>query len=391
MLAMHTLSVRDALDYTLTAAPLLGAILAVPTLAAAAGHEPLPPWPTLPLEPRTLREHLVRSRAHLDAGSSAAHAHAPRAHAPHARGEPAESNRTRRPTQIPHTPPVNLPSTSDKPPTNLPQTSHKPPTNLTGKWYTCLSHTLLHLDASHRDSNVWALLILGWLPWKRLGSAGYLLSVLAGSAAAAIAPATSARQRQLTGWLDAQSGEMLPQWLTPKLARAWGAIDEWAVFGADGAVFALLGSDLCLTLEEASNVLRSAPLMDLPLALVAPLAAKLIAVVQAHPYHTLPFVSPFCHTLPLLFSHMSHSSICFSLMSHSSNCFSLMSHSPMCSHTPHSPIRFSLMSHSPIVLLPDVTLSHLFSLFVTRHLPISSRSARSILRGGTWRAAPRST
>ena len=81
MLAMHTLSVRDALDYTLTAAPLLGAILAVPTLAAAAGHEPLPPWPTLPLEPRTLREHLVRSRAHLDAGSSAAHAHAPRAHA----------------------------------------------------------------------------------------------------------------------------------------------------------------------------------------------------------------------------------------------------------------------------------------------------------------------
>ena len=391
MLAMHTLSVRDALDYTLTAAPLLGAILAVPTLAAAAGHEPLPPWPTLPLEPRTLREHLVRSRAHLDAGSSAAHAHAPRAHAPHARGEPAESNRTRRPTQISHTPPVNLPSTSDKPPTNLPQTSHKPPTNLTGKWYTCLSHTLLHLDASHRDSNVWALLILGWLPWKRLGSAGYLLSVLAGSAAAAIAPATSARQRQLTGWLDAQSGEMLPQWLTPKLARAWGAIDEWAVFGADGAVFALLGSDLCLTLEEASNVLRSAPLMDLPLALVAPLAAKLIAVVQAHPYHTLPFVSPFCHTLPLLFSHMSHSSICFSLMSHSSNCFSLMSHSPMCSHTPHSPIRFSLMSHSPIVLLPDVTLSHLFSLFVTRHLPISSRSARSILRGGTWRAAPRST
>ena len=391
MLAMHTLSVRDALDYTLTAAPLLGAILAVPTLAAAAGHEPLPPWPTLPLEPRTLREHLVRSRAHLDAGSSAAHAHAPRAHAPHARGEPAESNRTRRPTQISHTPPVNLPSTSDKPPTNLPQTSHKPPTNLTGKWYTCLSHTLLHLDASHRDSNVWALLLLGWLPWKRLGSAGYLLSVLAGSAAAAIAPATSARQRQLTGWLDAQSGEMLPQWLTPKLARAWGAIDEWAVFGADGAVFALLGSDLCLTLEEASNVLRSAPLMDLPLALVAPLAAKLIAVVQAHPYHTLPFVSPFCHTLPLLFSHMSHSSICFSLMSHSSNCFSLMSHSPMCSHTPHSPIRFSLMSHSPIVLLPDVTLSHLFSLFVTRHLPISSRSARSILRGGTWRAAPRST
>ena len=123
MLAMHTLSVRDALDYTLTAAPLLGAILAVPTLAAAAGHEPLPPWPTLPLEPRTLREHLVRSRAHLDAGSSAAHAHAPRAHAPHARGEPAESNRTRRPTQISHTPPVNLPSTSDKPPTNLPQTS----------------------------------------------------------------------------------------------------------------------------------------------------------------------------------------------------------------------------------------------------------------------------
>ena len=360
MLAMHTLSVRDALDYTLTAAPLLGAILAVPTLAAAAGHEPLPPWPTLPLEPRTLREHLVRSRAHLDAGSSAAHAHAPRAHAPHARGEPAESNRTRRPTQISHTPPVNLPSTSDKPPTNLPQTSHKPPTNLTGKWYTCLSHTLLHLDASHRDSNVWALLILGWLPWKRLGSAGYLLSVLAGSAAAAIAPATSARQRQLTGWLDAQSGEMLPQWLTPKLARAWGAIDEWAVFGADGAVFALLGSDLCLTLEEASNVLRSAPLMDLPLALVAPLAAKLIAVVQAHPYHTLPFVSPFCHTLPLLFSHM----ICHTLPFVSPLCHTLPIVSPLCHTLPCAPIRhtlpfvspschtlplfFSQMSHSPI-------------------------------------------
>ena len=59
--ALRQLHLGDAVDFLLTASPLVAGILAVSTLAAAAGREPSPPWPTLPLKPSDLSAHFLWS------------------------------------------------------------------------------------------------------------------------------------------------------------------------------------------------------------------------------------------------------------------------------------------------------------------------------------------
>ena len=127
----RVVSVRDALDYALDCAALALGMAVVPTLAAAAGREPLPSWPTLPLSVRFLQEHLCVRAA----------------------GIPSE------------------------------------------RWYTALSHIACHMDATHRHDNICALVLTGWLPWSVFGRAGWLATLLTGAAVAALDPFHSRQEQ----------------------------------------------------------------------------------------------------------------------------------------------------------------------------------------------------
>jgi len=61
-ISLRTLTLGDAVSFLLTASPLVVGMMIVPTLAASAGREQLPPWPVLPLTLGTLREHFLLRR-----------------------------------------------------------------------------------------------------------------------------------------------------------------------------------------------------------------------------------------------------------------------------------------------------------------------------------------
>ncbi len=82
-IALHNLTRGELLDYAYAVGPFLAGIALLPTLSCAAGREPPPPWPTLPLSHAQLSKHFLFSQgspvytcatsllAHLDSSHQA--------------------------------------------------------------------------------------------------------------------------------------------------------------------------------------------------------------------------------------------------------------------------------------------------------------------------------
>ena len=191
--ALRHLNLNDALNYAFDSAVFIAGVAILPTIAAVEKREPLPPWPVLPLSLPFLRTHFTLAG------------------------------------------PSKTVLQSDR-------------------WYTVLTHMLCHVDANHRSSNVMALLCTGWNVWSAFGRRGWLGTLLAGTVVASFDPLRG-RERQLRGWLDTQSGQLVPS-LTPHVARLWASCDGACVCGMSSGVCALLGVELCLAVEQTVALLR---------------------------------------------------------------------------------------------------------------------------------------
>jgi membrane associated rhomboid family serine protease len=181
-------------------APYAIAFAVVPTLACAAGREPLPPWPVLPLT----HEQLL-------------------------------ANFTFRQEQSLLT---NFTFT---------QSSRK-------KWWTLLTSAFCHADAAHRDRNLVNLLLCGLQLAPDLGRSGLAITFLGGHVAAALNG--RGLRLQLENFLEAQTGRMAPQWLSGKAAEIWTKSAPPTVLGGSAGLFALLGVDCCLKVRDAVEMLR---------------------------------------------------------------------------------------------------------------------------------------
>ena len=188
---MATLSIRhltfsDLVRFSYDAGPALLAMHIVPTLAAVDGRELPPLWPTLPLSPSTLRSHFLAYGRSCLASS--------------------------------------------------------------GRWWTALTSMLLHQDSEHRASNAVSLLFAGLGPHVAFGSVGWWLTLLGGHLAAVLS-SKEGQERQTRAVIERYSGGYLSQ---------DGSVASWisrvqptaGTCGASAGVFALLGADLCLTLER---------------------------------------------------------------------------------------------------------------------------------------------
>lgn len=203
--------------------PYAAAFAAVPTLACAAGREPLPPWPILPLTHSSLL--------------------------------------------------ANFTFTADN--LKLPR----------ARWWTLFTSAFCHSDAAHRDRNLVNLLLCGLQLAPELGRFGLALTFLGGHAAAAL-NARGVRL-QLERFLDARTGRLAPSWLSGKAAELWSTAAPPTVLGGSAGLFAMLGVDCCIKLREALSILRrwrddaEPPVMEL-LRLTVHMAPILSLVLSEH-------------------------------------------------------------------------------------------------------------
>ena len=138
-------------------------------------------------------------------------------------------------------------------PTLLAHFTHTSESLKSGRWYTCLTCSLCHADAAQRDHALLSLLLAGWGPAASLGVAATAAIFFGGTAAAALNSA--GRDLQTRRWLDNSTGGWAG-WVTPRAARMYNAAGFWRVCGGSPGIFALLGADLCLTLEQARSLLQ---------------------------------------------------------------------------------------------------------------------------------------
>ena len=173
-------------------APYAIAFAAVPTLACAAGREPLPPWPVLPLTHSNLLSNFTFTIENLK------------------RANP--------------------------------------------KWWTLLTSAFCHSDAAHRDRNLVNLLLCGLQLAPELGRLGLAVTFLGGHAAAALN--ARGLRLQLERFFDARTGSLAPTWLSGKAAKLWSTAAPPTVLGGSAGLFAMLGVDCCLKVRDALDLLR---------------------------------------------------------------------------------------------------------------------------------------
>ena len=226
--AVRTLTFGDLSSYLqCCAGPALAAIHLVPTLAVADGREVAPWWPTLPLSSDVLRKHFIAPL-----------------------GGVSRQN-----------------------------------------WWTALTSAILHFDEDHRASNATTLLLAGLGPYTAFGSLGWWLTLLGGCVAAVLTSKEGA-ERQARAVVERYSGGLLTQDGTAAkwLSRGATAMPSAGSAGASAGCFALLGADLCLTLERVAALideLRRHPEEAMPwdvlqaLGLTLPAVQRLLSVVEA--------------------------------------------------------------------------------------------------------------
>ena len=216
-LSLRYLTFSDLVRYSQDVGPLLLTMHLVPTITAADGRELPPLWPTLPISPTMLRSHF------LAYGRS------------------------------------HLMST--------------------GRWWTALTSMLLHQDGEHLASNAVSLIFAGLGPHVAFGSVGWWLTLLGGHLAAVLT-AREGQERQTRAVVERYSGGMLRQdgnvagWLSKATPPA-------GICGCSAGTFALMGADLCLTLERVLALvaeLRRAPNEVLPLDVLQALGFSLPAL-----------------------------------------------------------------------------------------------------------------
>ena len=225
-LSLRYLTFSDLVRYSQDVGPLLLTMHLVPTITAADGRELPPLWPTLPISPTMLRSHF------LAYGRS------------------------------------HLMST--------------------GRWWTALTSMLLHQDGEHLASNAVSLIFAGLGPHVAFGSVGWWLTLLGGHLAAVLT-AREGQERQTRAVVERYSGGMLRQdgnvagWLSKATPPA-------GICGCSAGTFALMGADLCLTLERVLALvaeLRRAPNEVLPLDVLQalgfslPALQRMLAIVDA--------------------------------------------------------------------------------------------------------------
>ena len=150
-------------------------------------------------------------------------------------------------------PPESWPQLALAMPALLAHFTHTSDSLKNGRWYTALTCSLCHADAAQRNQTLLSLLLAGWGPATTLGAASTAACFFSGSAAAALNNA--GRDLQTRRWLDNSTGGWASR-VTPRAARMYNAAGFWRVCGGSPGVFALLGADLCLTLEQARSLLR---------------------------------------------------------------------------------------------------------------------------------------
>jgi membrane associated rhomboid family serine protease len=170
------------------AVALAGIFAVVPTLACAAGAEPLPQWPTLiALDHQTLLSHFTHLRSGKNWWEEL----------------------------------VDLLKRKN--------------------WWTIATSALCHADAKHRDNNILGLLSVGWKPAHELGALGFALTFFGGHAAAILN--TDGQRAQLRNYFNASTGGYTPQ-LASWASRLWDSASATRYLGGSAGVFALLGVDL---------------------------------------------------------------------------------------------------------------------------------------------------
>jgi membrane associated rhomboid family serine protease len=193
---MATVSIRhltfsDLVRYAHDVGPLIATLHLVPTLAAADGHELSPVWPTLALSSSTLRTHFLAYGRHYLVSS--------------------------------------------------------------GRWWTAFTSMFLHAQADHLANNTIGILFAGVGPHVAFGSVGWWITLLGGNLVAVLS-SREGQERQTRGFIERHTGGYIRQdgFLARNLARVQPAA---GTCGASAGVFALLGADLCLTLERVLALL----------------------------------------------------------------------------------------------------------------------------------------
>ena len=219
---MATVSIRhltfsDLVRYAQVVGPLLAVLHLVPTLAAVDGRELLPLWPTLALSPATLRTHFLAYGRNYMASS--------------------------------------------------------------GRWWPALTSMLLHIDGEHLAGNAISIVFAGLGPHVAFGSVGWWLTLVGGNLAAVLS-SREGQERQTRAVIERYSGGYISQ--DGSVAK-WvsRAQPEAGTCGASAGVFALLGADLCLTLERVLALLeelRHAPEDVVPLDVLQALGLSLPAL-----------------------------------------------------------------------------------------------------------------
>lgn len=197
---------RFSIEVPMPAVALAGIFAVVPTLACAAGAEPLPQWPTLiALDHQTLLSHFTHLRGGKNWWEEL----------------------------------VDLPTRKN--------------------WWTIATSALCHADAKHRDSNILGLLSAGWKPAHELGALGFALTFFGGHAAAILN--TDGQRAQLRNYFNASTGGYTPQ-LASWASRLWDSALATRYLGGSAGVFALLGVDLCLAAEDLLRLLHAWETVD---------------------------------------------------------------------------------------------------------------------------------
>ena len=195
LLATHRLSLPDLKELARSMGPVVAGIALVPTLACAAGAEPPPSWPQLPLSHDVLMRHFT-----------------------HAPAKTLALNMTR------------------------------------PNWWTLATSSLCHVDASHRDNNLLGVLSAGWKPATALGPVGFALTFFGGHACAALN--TVGHELQRRNWINAKTGSIMGPSLTSHAAKLWSSVSVPQMLGSSAGVFALLGFDLCLIVDEGLKLMN---------------------------------------------------------------------------------------------------------------------------------------
>ncbi|KAL1529490.1 hypothetical protein AB1Y20_000436 [Prymnesium parvum] len=131
--------------------------------------------------------------------------------------------------------------------------THTSEAHSSGRWWTCLTCGLCHADANARAHSLLGLLLAGWPVASSFGVLPPVVTFFCGTAGAALN--SNGRDLQTRKWLDSSTGGWAG-WVTPRVARLYNAAGLWCVFGGSPGVYALVGTNLCLMLEQAFSVLR---------------------------------------------------------------------------------------------------------------------------------------